>query len=271
MKSDLIKAGSLTNLSGAITPPLQTPRTVSNIYKANCHLMLMDYKYGDCVFGDLNSDKTLFLFGDSHASQWFPALEEIALKYHYKLYAQTKTACGISTEVPPMGRLNGKPYETCLLAQENTIKKIAEVKPDLVLMSSRLIDEKGPRSASWFAGMTKQLKKVRAAADGKVLYLGDTPYPGFFVAECLLKNSGQVNKCNSSIKSAKQNNLTGPGANAAKNAGVVYVSLINWLCSDKNCPATLNNILMYIDSSHITTEASKMYSPLLYKEIKKFL
>ena len=271
LKALLLKASNLTRLTGEILPPLKTPRTVSNLYSTRCHLMVFDTKYGDCIFGDKNSDKTLFLFGDSHAAQWFPALEDIANKYGYKLYALTKSACGISTVIPKMARLGGKPYKSCADAQNYVINKITEVKPDLVVLASRLIDENGSRGKAWFAGMTEQLKRIKTAADGKVIYLGDTPYPGFEVAQCLLKNPNQVNKCNSSLKSAKQNDLSGPGAKAATDAGVVYVSLVDWFCSRKNCPATVNNILLYIDYSHITTEASKMYSPLLYKELVKFL
>jgi len=271
LRADLLKASKLTKLTGVITPPLTKPRTVSNLYSTRCHLMVFDTKFGDCIFGDKKSEKTLFLFGDSHAAQWFPAIEDIANKYGYKLYALTKSACGISTVIPKMARLGGKPYKTCEDAQNYVINKITEVKPDLVILASRLIDEKGPRGKSWFSGMTEQLKKIKTAADGKVIYLGDTPYPGFEVAQCLLNNPNQITKCNSSLKSAKQNNLSGPGAKAAANAGVVYVSLVDWFCSIKNCPATLNNVLLYIDYSHITTEASKMYSPLLYKELAKFL
>ena len=267
----LLKASQLTHLTGKITPPLQTPRTRSNLYITNCHLMVFDNKYGNCIFGDKNAKKSIFLFGDSHGAQWFPALEDIANKYHFKLYAMTKSACGISTVVPKMGRLGGKLYIGCAKAQDFIIKRIATVKPDLVVLASRLIDEKGPRSKTWFAGMTEQLKRVKTAANGKVIYLGDTPYPGFEVAQCLLKNPRNIGKCNSSLNSAKQNDLTGPGAKAAADAGVVYISLVNWFCSTKNCPATLNNILLYIDYSHITTEASKFYSPLVYNELIKFL
>lgn len=271
LKSALLKASKLTKLSGTISPPLTRPRTVSHLYSTHCHLMVFDTKYGDCIFGDKNADRTIFLFGDSHGAQWFPALEDISLKYHYKLYALTKSACGISTVVPRMARLGGKPYTTCADAQKYIISKIKEVQPDLVVLASRLIDEKGPRSKTWFAGMTEQLKRIKSATNGEVVYLGDTPYPGFEVANCLLKNPDSVNKCNSSLKLANQNNLNGLGAKAAKDAGVVYVSLIDWFCSSLNCPATVNNILLYIDYSHITTEASKMYSPLLYKELVKFL
>ena len=271
LKSALLKASKLTKLTGKISPPLTTPRTVSHLYSTHCHLMVFDTKYGDCIFGDKNSDRTIFLFGDSHGAQWFPALEDIALKYHFKLYALTKSACGISTVVPRMGRLGGKPYTTCADAQNYIINKIKEVQPELVVLASRLIDENGPRSKSWFAGMTAQLKNIKAATNGEVVYLGDTPYPGFEVAQCLLKNQSQINKCNSSLKSANLNNLDGLGAKAAKDAGVVYISLIDWFCSSLNCPSTVNNILLYIDYSHITTEASKMYAPLLYKELVKFL
>jgi hypothetical protein len=33
------------------------------------------------------------LFGDSHAAQWFPAVENIASSQGYKLFSFTKTSC----------------------------------------------------------------------------------------------------------------------------------------------------------------------------------
>ena len=66
-----------------------------------CNLGYSATKSPACVFGDITSSKSVVLFGDSHASQWFPALERIARDNHWKLISFTKSAC----PVPSLDRL----------------------------------------------------------------------------------------------------------------------------------------------------------------------
>lgn len=58
-----------------------------------CHVSHRGNKSGYCTYGDVNSDITIVLYGDSHAAQWFPALERIAIKRGIKLVSLTKSAC----------------------------------------------------------------------------------------------------------------------------------------------------------------------------------
>ena len=48
------------------------------IYGDGCHLDQRTVTPKVCVFGDPSSSTTVVLFGDSHAAQWFPALERLA-------------------------------------------------------------------------------------------------------------------------------------------------------------------------------------------------
>src|SRR5690606_10377108 len=59
-----------------------------------CHIEFEQTEWPDrCEFGDTDSDKTVVLIGDSHAAQWFPALESIAQENGWKLLTRTKSSC----------------------------------------------------------------------------------------------------------------------------------------------------------------------------------
>ena len=63
------------------------------IYNDGCHLDAAVTKPPPCVFGDTAGATTVVLFGDSHAAQWFPALDDIATRHHWRLLVLTKKGC----------------------------------------------------------------------------------------------------------------------------------------------------------------------------------
>ena len=69
------------------------------VYGDDCHSNYGETKSGECIYGDKGSKKSIVLYGDSHAAQWFPALEELAIERGYKLVSLTKSACP-SVDVP---------------------------------------------------------------------------------------------------------------------------------------------------------------------------
>ena len=42
-----------------------------------------------------------------------------------------------------------------------------------------------------------------------------------------------------------------------------YVDTTDWLCAETACPMMIGDILLYRDSTHITTVASSWFRPLL--------
>ncbi|MFM2201018.1 MAG: hypothetical protein RL040_218, partial [Bacteroidota bacterium] len=63
------------------------------VYDDGCHANYAQTKSDTCEYADTKSEKTMVLYGDSHAAQWFPALVEIASRSGYKLISFTKSAC----------------------------------------------------------------------------------------------------------------------------------------------------------------------------------
>ena len=46
-----------------------------------------------CLYGNPNGEKTLILFGDSHAMQYFPTVDELAEIHDWRLIVLTKAEC----------------------------------------------------------------------------------------------------------------------------------------------------------------------------------
>ena len=62
-------------------------------YEDGCHLNYHQSVSPRCEFGKLDSNKTVVLYGDSHAVQWFPTLKKLADEKGFKLISLTKSAC----------------------------------------------------------------------------------------------------------------------------------------------------------------------------------
>ena len=74
---------------------------------------------------------TVVLFGDSHAMQWFPALERIARSRRWRLVELTKAGCppaAVSVVYAPLGRA----YPECDVWRSAALARIARERPALV-------------------------------------------------------------------------------------------------------------------------------------------
>jgi hypothetical protein len=87
---------SLKKSANAVHPTPREAETKENrpqMYADGCHLNLPETKTPECVYGNPNSETTVVLFGDSHAIQWFPALNRLAKERDWRLVGLTKSAC----------------------------------------------------------------------------------------------------------------------------------------------------------------------------------
>ena len=89
----------------------------------------------NCVYGDPNGTITVALVGDSHASQWFPALERIALAKHWKLVPFVKLSCRF-VDLPIYSRVLKREYTECEAWRPLVIKRLQALKPDLTIVAA---------------------------------------------------------------------------------------------------------------------------------------
>ena len=214
-----------------------------SVYGDNCHSNYGETKSGDCTYGDINSKTTVVLYGDSHAAQWFPALEALANDRRFKLVSLTKSACP-SVDVPRADQGAFKNVH-CDKWRDDSIARIKKLRPAAVIMSS--FQYFNPPSGYpdeyqwWKEGQIRLLDALRGSSK-HLIYISDTPRPLRDIPNCLA--SRDVKSCNTTEKTpVKIIN------------GFEKVDPTPWLCTNY-CPAIQDGYVVYRDASHISVAAA---------------
>ena len=213
------------------------------VYRDGCHAGYGDITSAKCIYGDLSSSKTIVLLGDSHAAQWFEPLNAIATRDGYKLISLTKSACA-AFELPRVSKgLYNK--EECASWQENSIKRIKELAPEFVIISTfsrYYLDEKNNQKESLYVSGQKDLYNKLKDYSGKLIYLTDTPKPVKDVPKCLSKNP--LKSCDDVDRSSNK-----------VYEGYTTIDPYVWFCKG-GCKIIKDDYVVYRDASHISNDAA---------------
>lgn len=214
-----------------------------SIYIDGCHVNYGEPESGECTYGDINSKTTIVLYGDSHAAQWFPALEVLANERGFKLVSLTKSACP-SVDVPRDDRGAFKAVD-CDQWRVNSIARIQELAPTAVIMSNFQYftppSEYPDRDKWWSDGQNRLLASLRGSSD-HLIYINDTPHPSRDIPNCLASRNSK--SCDSTEKTPIR-----------IIPGFEKIDPTPWLCTDI-CPAFLDGYVVYRDASHLTVDAA---------------
>lgn len=235
-----------------------------------CHAVFLAIVEPPCVFGDPTGTRTVVLFGDSHAQQWFGGLDALAKSKHWRLVSWTKAACPLAAALFYNAQLQ-RPYNECPAWRSGTIAKIAALHPDLVIASGAdALPGPAYSNLTWAAQTSTTLVALEAAAK-KVLFLADTPLPSTNVPVCLAANIRTPQVCQFTRSSQTDGETVQnqqPGRRAAviavaRRDGVAVVDPTEWFCSSTGCPVVVENTLLYRDATHITQAYSTALAPIL--------
>lgn len=223
-------------------------------YEDGCHLNYHESVSPICEFGKIDSKKTVVLYGDSHAVQWFPALEKLALEKGFKLITLTKSACpSIDVVRESVGAFK---MSNCATWRENAIARIEKAKPDLIILSSfeHFVPQGDPRKVEqwWAAGSNRTYRTLQPLAS-KIVYLLDTPLPKRNIPDCLASTS--ADKC-----------LADSTLGLPQVAQFEIVDPAKWLCTS-NCPGIVRGNVAYRDASHISVATSLELSGSLWQAL----
>jgi hypothetical protein len=244
--SSLLIDGKQVTLASIKTRP--TP------YDDGCHLNYRQSLSPLCEFGKIDSNKTVILYGDSHAVQWFPALEKLAREKGFKLITLTKSACpSIDVVRQSVGAFN---MSNCAAWRSNAIERIAEAEPDLIVLSSfeHFVPEGDPRNVEkWWAEGSLRTYETLKPLSPKIVYLLDTPLPERNIPDCLASTS--ADKC-----------LADSKLGLPQVANFEIIDPAKWLC-EVNCPGIVRGNVAYRDASHISVATSLELSERLWQAL----
>ena len=253
-------------------------RDLPAVYADGCHLSIVATEIETCEYGDTTSRSAIVLFGDSHAAQWFPALESVARVHGLKLISLTKSGCpaaSVQLRSPQLDRA----YTECTEWRSSAIDRILEVDPVAVVIASYggfiapdgSADRWSISARDWRAGVERTVHAFVAAGIRTVL-LADTPLPDFDVPSCLARAAWTPtlyrSRCEferTSISTRLEHEIA--RAVAASMPGLVFADLTDAICTSSPCAPDSGGVVRYRDSHHLSTRFAASLAPILSKQI----
>jgi len=261
LQKQLAKGLTITNAPANLEPRVEDAANDQPVSTTDgCHAGFLQVTQPACVYGDPAGTHTMVLFGDSHAQQWLPALNQEAIEKHWRLIAWTKAACPIA-QVSIVTESLKRDYTECYDWRDATVDRILALHPDQVILSqSDLVPGDQVSNQQWADDTVKTARLFKGVP---VTYFLDTPLPGSDVPACIADHLDDVQKC----ARARSNAYADPDrhqtmATTLTAAGVNTYEPIDDFCTPKACPMIVGNVLIYRDTTHMTATYSEVLAPL---------
>ncbi|MDP9420063.1 MAG: acyltransferase [Actinomycetota bacterium] len=262
----LARAVAVRQVPSNLDPPLsRAAGDKAAPFVDGCINTYRDARVHRCIYGDTQSSTEVVLFGDSHATQWFPALDGSATTHRWRLESLSKAVCPpamLSIWSPVLGRA----FAECDTWRNAAMERIKSERPALVVIGMARHYDDSYRvtvyGSEWIAGLRRTVEELRADGIG-VVVLGPTPHPKFAVPDCLSDHPFDVPACNEPLSAAVSPAGARAERTAVEQAGGRYIDVAPWLCTPGTCPVVVDNLLVYRDDSHLTTSYVRWIAPLL--------
>ena len=255
-------------------PPRDASADRGRPFYDGCLVSERKTKSKGCTYGDRGSKTTVVLFGDSHAMQYFPALEKIALRRHWRLVELTKAGCP-----PPRVRviftLSQREFTECDVWREYALRRIERVeRPALVVVGAsarytlveggRRLDA-GASTRALAAAYGPALRRLRRAAP-HVAVLTDPPRPPLDIPGCVSGAMKDLRRCAFARDRAVA--AAAPIDAAVRRVkGVRSIDPTSRYCLPDLCPAVIGDVLVYRNSGHVTASFVATLAPWLARRL----
>ena len=224
-----------------------------SVYGDGCHSNYRKSVPDLCEYGDLSSDRTIVLYGDSHAAQWFPALEKIARERGIKLVSFTKSACP-AAEVARNDQ-GGFKFTNCVTWRKLTIEKILQLNPQAIIMSGfqhYALPAGFTSEKEWLLEGQATLAAKLSVLNTRLIYISDTPLPQRDIPSCLALR--RIDQCNATA------------SQVVIDPSFTLINPTPWLCN-RTCSSVVNGVVAYRDDSHISVQEALRLKPTLEREL----
>jgi len=228
-------------------------------------------RFTECVFGDPQSTTTLVLLGDSHAAQWFSAVNSIAAERHWRLVTLLKGNCQIAAlEKTSDGRFR---YARCEAWRSRALQRIAALSPAMVVLgesSSWVANGRPVTPQQWGDGLRATLTALDAIGT-KTLVMADIPSSSFDVPVCLSRASAGKWGARPCV-TARASGLNEPVRDQERavvnaDANARWVDFSDVFCPGSYCQPVVDNVVAYRDDSHLSEALAIRLTPRLRHEM----
>lgn len=236
--------------------------------RITCAQNYHEVKAEECIFGNLESSKTLGVIGDSHASQWTDALDDFGKQNNIRIVMFAKSACAsanVSYHYPALRR----EYWECAEWRNNVIEKTANFGFDAVLITTSSAGYAGAEPLvthdEWKKGVTEVVESIQPHTN-KVFWLIDNPRYLTNPLLCVEANFWQDRSrtCSAPRNEVINEALIGLEYEALKK--IPKVQIIDFhdaFCNKQRCAASDESGPLMRDTNHLSVHATNLLQPKL--------
>lgn len=245
----------------------------------------------ECAYGDVNSDKTIYVIGGSHSEHYIPALDIVGRNRHVKMIPLLKMGCPVNAKIT---RVNGEEYPSCLSWSEKVVDYIKENPPTegIFMTGTRptSIGGAGPEQVpqeykdlvqsftdqgihSWLMrdnpwqttdkGAPRDMRAcVAEMMEGKQGEVAENEdFPG--LANPGRPNFDEVLAINAECGQSVWDSLlpVDPSIEAYKGMDVTLMDLTAAICREDWCPSIIGNMAVYRDAHHFNNSFAETLAP----------
>jgi hypothetical protein len=236
----------------------------SEVFANGCHLTAIRTNQKRCSFGAPNGSKEAVLFGDSHAAQWFPALNALATKRGYRLYSWTKSACPWY-ELTIVQHRTDREYTECATWRHSMFRRLAAQSPDVIFVASIAGIYQVRRNGATLsqdqsqplieAAIVATLRKLRLLGS-HIVFITDNPRQEGSIPECIRVHLPNLTACD--IPRTRLEVTSSTDATAVRQVpGVEIADLDDRFCGPTTCPVVVNGYIVHSDRNHLTASFAK--------------
>ncbi|HEY2052336.1 MAG TPA: acyltransferase family protein [Solirubrobacterales bacterium] len=229
-----------------------------------------------CHYGNPEAERTLILFGDSHAMQYFPAVVELAEIHNWRLIVLTKAECP-PEELKVRSMIEDREYSQCDEWREAAFKRIESGnKGATVIMSGdteyipygpngeELTGDEAAEAME--AGYKRTLQRIQAAGPHAVV-IRDNPTSVEDVPSCVSEDIQHLGRCAFPRKREWDREYDVRAAESSP--GTHLIDFIGDICPGEICRAVIGNALTYRDKDHLTATFARTLEPMLELDLRE--
>ena len=228
-----------------MTPPMDELYRDPSYYDDGCHAARSRITVlPGCTYGVPTGDISVAVVGSSKVGQYFPALQEIALREGWSLRMYTKTSCDFVKDAPPTPG-----YPECDLYNTAVREHLQSDPPDVVLTGGMRTGVADGYANAWQFLQDLGVEEIAA--------LWDTPVPPAYPSVCIadaLQSGDDLTDCAQELPSARSGNPSLREA-AARVESATFIELADWICPPTEfspaCAMVIGRAQLYANGSHM--------------------
>jgi peptidoglycan/LPS O-acetylase OafA/YrhL len=256
--------------------PLKARADRGSSYYEGCMVGIPGINSNRCLYGNPHGHKTLVLFGDSHAMQYFPTVEEMVERRGWRLIVLTKAECP-PEELEVRSMVEDREYSQCDEWRQGALERIETGDENTtVIMSGDT--EYTPYAANgeelsgdaaaeaMEAGYLRTLKRIRAAGPRTVV-IRDNPTSVEDVPSCVSEDIQHLSRC--AFPRHREWDHEYDVRAAERSPETHLISFIADICPGEICRAVIGNALTYRDKDHLTATFARTLEPMLESDFRE--